>query len=85
MRKLLYLLNKAGGYFADSPLLPEQNEDDITVVLFQDAVGLQHVPARRVYALADDAAARHISPVFPTISYGDMLRLMFEADTVVAL
>jgi sulfur transfer complex TusBCD TusB component (DsrH family) len=44
-----------------------------------------HVPTSRVYALVDDVRARNIAPSYPGVSYADMLRMMFEADVVIAL
>lgn len=67
-------------------LLPlEQSGTEVSVVLLQSGVTLRHMSAKRVYALSDDARARNITPAYPMISYGDMLRMMFEADTVIAL
>ena len=85
MRKLLYLLKSAA---ADSEtLLPPRPdpEQEVTVILIQDGVARRHVPAGRVYALSDDVAARGIAPAFPTISYPDLVRMLFEADSVVAI
>lgn len=45
----------------------------------------QHFPVNQVYALSEDAASRNVSPPFPQISYADLLRMIFEADSVVAL
>jgi sulfur transfer complex TusBCD TusB component (DsrH family) len=68
-------------------LLPVQDVpgDEISAILIQDGVTLRDVPARHVYALAEDALARHITPAFPTVSYQEMLKMMFEADSVIAV
>ena len=58
---------------------------EIAVVLLQDGVSLTDLPTNRVYALSDDVRARHIAPSYPVISYADVLRMMFEADAVIAL
>lgn len=54
-------------------------------MLLQDGVTRTHLAAHRVYALSDDVAARHVTPSYPVISYTDMLRMIFEADAVIAL
>ena len=84
MRNVLYIL---GANLAPVSLLPSSPStgNQTSVVLIQDAVGLAQVPAARVYALADDVTSRKVSSSFPLISYGDFLRLIFEADNVVAL
>ncbi len=58
---------------------------ELSVVLLQDGVTLTDFPTNRVYALSDDVSARHITPIYPVISYADVLRMMFEADAVIAL
>lgn len=80
--RLLYLLR------TDSmdPLLGDaQPDDETTVVLLQDAVGLTNVPASRVFALAEDVAARGTTAAVPEISYKQLVELLFEADRVVVL
>lgn len=54
-------------------------------MLIQDGVTLTHLQAERVYALSDDVLARSITSSYPVVSYADVLRMMFEADTVIAL
>lgn len=84
MRNILYIL---GDIQAPDSLLPSSPSigNQTAVVLIQDAVGIPQVPAVRVYALADDVVSRKASPSYPLISYGEFLRLIFEADNVVAL
>lgn len=54
-------------------------------MLIQDGVTLTHLQPNRVYALSDDVCARNFTSSYPVISYADVLRMMFEADTVIAL
>ena len=63
----------------------ETSGSEVSVVLLQDGVSLIDLPTNRVYALSDDVRARHITPPYPVISYADVLRMMFEADAVIAL
>ena len=81
--KILYLLKDA----VPNDLLPlDQSLDrEVSILLLQDGVKLAHVSADRVYALSDDVRARNITSSYPVVSYADMLRMMFEADTVIAL
>lgn len=62
-----------------------QPGEDTTVVLLHDAVDLTNVPASHVFALDEDVAQRGVSPSAPTISYKELLDLVFKADRVVVL
>ena len=67
-------------------LVPDQvSGREVSVILLQDGVTLTDLPTNRVYALSDDVRARHITPSYPVVSYADVLRMMFEADAVIAL
>lgn len=79
---VLYLIRNvsSGSLLANS--IPDQ---DASVVLLQDAVSLHELRKPRVYVLDEDARIRNVAPAFPCISYQDMVRMMFEADRVVAL
>ena len=63
----------------------QASDNEVLIVLLQDGVTLTDLAAHRVYALSDDATARHVTPSYPVISYADMLRMIFEADAVIAL
>lgn len=84
MRKVLFLLRHA-----DPPgeeIFPhQQTAQDISVILIQDAVTQPDIRADHVYVLSDDAVSRKVTPAFPVISYQEMVRLIFDADSVVAL
>lgn len=54
-------------------------------MLLQDGVTRTDLTAPHVYALSDDVATRHVPPLYPAISYADILRMIFEADAVIAL
>jgi hypothetical protein len=83
--KVLYIVSDT--HTLTSGLLPKETSPDLetTVVLIEDAVVLRDIPARRVFALSEDLASRKTTSTFPMVSYADMLKLMFEADTVIAL
>ncbi len=79
---LLYLLRTP----RLDPLIQQPHSgEETTVVLLHDAVGLQEVPASHVFVLAEDAAQRGVSSSAPSISYGELLDLVFAADRVVVL
>lgn len=86
MRKILYILTK-GPAQEPGPLLPSpaSPEKGVSILLIQDAVGLTDLPQSQVYALADDVRSRNLKSSFPTVSYHEMLTMIFDADTVVAL
>lgn len=86
LRKVLYILSKDLAQFSDA-LLPKDPplDKDISVILIQEGVLLKKVPGTHIYALSDDAVSRNVVPSFPTISYHDMLEMIFDADAVVAL
>ena len=86
MRKVLYILRKGTSELPDG-LLPKGASpgEDVSVLLIHEAVTLTQAPGNHTYALLDDVTSRNLKPLFPTISYGEMLRLIFDADTVIAL
>lgn len=79
---LLYLLRTGS---IDPLLEPPRPEEERAVVLLHDAVGLENVPGSRVYALAEDAAERGLTPSAPAISYAELLEMVFDAERVVIL
>jgi sulfur transfer complex TusBCD TusB component (DsrH family) len=85
VRKVLYIVSNGSALSSD--LLPRDRspEHDISVLLIEDGVGLKDVPGSRVFALSEDAVSRNVTPAFPTVSYRDMLQMILDADTVVAL
>jgi sulfur transfer complex TusBCD TusB component (DsrH family) len=85
LRKILYLVKEAAP--VGSELLPSNPPPgaEASIVLIQDGVTLTHLQTNHVYALSDDVRVRNITSSYPVISYADVLRMMFEADTVIAL
>ena len=58
---------------------------DASVILIQDGVTHQSVPARHVYVLSDDVLSRNVNSSFPAVSYEGMVKMIFEADHVIVL
>ena len=86
MRKILYLVTKGPGQ-SSLNLLPKhpQTTEEISVILLQDGVSHRQLPTSHVFALSDDVASRGVASSFPSVSYQDILRMLFEADGVVVL
>lgn len=61
------------------------SKNDISVVLVQDGVRHQKLPFPYIFTLADDVLSRKLSSPFPSVSYQDLLRMIFEAETVAVL
>lgn len=82
----LYLITKGPDQFS-SDLLPQDMtaNKELTVILLQNGVLLDRVSAPRIYALGEDAAARNLSSPYQTISYREMLGMIFQAEHVVTL
>ena len=83
MKKILYIVSKAPSEKSVS-LLPADSgsKNDISVVLVQDGVRHQKLPFPCVFTLSDDVLSRKLSSPFPSVSYQDLLRMIFEAETV---
>jgi len=86
LRKILYLVTKGPGQ-SSLNLLPKhpQTTEEISVILLQDGVSHRQLPTSHVFALSDDVASRGVASSFPSVSYQDILRMLFEADGVVVL
>ena len=83
MKKMLYIVSQAPSEESVS-LLPADSgsKNDILVVLVQDGVRHQKLPFPYVFTLSDDLLSRKLSSPFPSVSYQDLLRMIFEAETV---
>jgi len=86
MKKILLVIGKGPDQTSgELSAAQSSSEKDVSVILIQDGVRHQKVSASRVFVLSEDAAARQVISPFPSISYPDMLRMMFEFDTVMVL
>jgi hypothetical protein len=84
VRRVLYLVCSPS---SDVSLLPEADDPSIesSVVLIEDAVSRRDIPSRRVAVLADDASARKTTTAYPLVSTPDLLRMIFEAESIVTI
>ncbi len=82
----LYIVSR-GPEEGSRNLLPEHvsSGSDASVILIQDGVTHQSVPARHVYVLSDDVLSRNVNSSFPAVSYEGMVKMIFEADHVIVL
>jgi sulfur transfer complex TusBCD TusB component (DsrH family) len=86
MKKTLYIVSK-GPDRDGASLLPDRSvsEQDVSVVLIQDGAAHQTLPFTHVYILSDDVLSGKLSSPFPSVSYQDLLRMIFEAEKVAVL
>ena len=83
---MLYIVGKSPGQESVSLLSTDpSSQDDIFVVLIQDGVKHQRLPFSHVFTLSDDVSTENQVSPFPSVSYQDLLRMIFEADTVAVL
>lgn len=84
MRKILYILRRED--HLSTRLLADKvsSEESPSVLLIQDGVRLDGLPVDQVYVLAEDAESRKVTSRYPTVSYQEMVKLIFDADAVVA-
>lgn len=68
-------------------LLPTDSDskNDVSVVLVQDGVRHQKLPFPYIFTLSDDVLSRKLSSPFPSVSYQDLVRMIFEAENVAVL
>jgi len=86
MRKVLYILSKGPVESADSLYPPPTGRNqEVSALLIQDAAALEQAPGGEIHILADDVALRNAPSSSATVSYREMLRMIFEADGIVAL
>lgn len=88
-RKLLYLLRRpvTVGHAAD--LLPSggspSSEDDVSVVLLNGAVTDDSVFPGRTFVLQEDPSLPVRRSDAKVISYADLVKLVFEADSTIVI
>ena len=68
-------------------LLPSQPDfkENVSVVLIQEGVRHQTLPFSHVFALSDDMLLRKLTSPFPSVSYEELVEMIFRADTVAVL
>jgi sulfur transfer complex TusBCD TusB component (DsrH family) len=86
LKKTLYIVSEAPRQEA-VPLLPSRSElrDTASVVLIHDGVKHQRLPFSRVFALSDDVMSRNLVSPFRSVSYQELIRMIFEADNVAVM
>lgn len=83
-RKILYLVSSASKAATD--LIPQSGTtDQIDVVLLQGVSPSLPSGSYKTYILADGVQEHVGERGVPVVSYSELLRMIFEADTVMAL
>lgn len=86
MGKSLYIVSRG---LDDSlePLLtkPLPPDTHVSVILIHNAVTRRELSAHDVYVLSDDAVLHQVNSPFSSVSYEEMLRMIFQADNVVVV
>jgi len=83
MKKILYIVSSPPAPDGLSLLPPaSKSQGRASVVLIQGAVTQQQALAPRVFVLGDDAKSRNVISPFPSVSYQDLLGMIFEADNI---
>ncbi|HEX9741495.1 MAG TPA: hypothetical protein VGA17_01750 [Nitrospiraceae bacterium] len=86
MKKTLYIVGTPPAPEGPS-LLPSfsASRDSASVVLIQEGVLHQTLPVPRTFVLADDVKSRNVTSPFPSVSYQELIGMIFEADNVAVL
>lgn len=86
MNKTLYIVSRPPAPEGPS-LLPAaaKSKGSASVVLIHDGVTLRNPIVPRTFVLGDDVASRKVSSPFPSVSYQQLLQMIFEADNVAVL
>jgi hypothetical protein len=86
LRKTLYIVRRTSS-LNDPFLIPGQAADKevSSILLIQNAVLQPPLGRDRVYALTDGTASSPVPSSVASVSYQDMVRMIFESDTVTVL
>ncbi len=86
MRNILYILSQDPSKKSGALLLSEPDpSQQVSILLIQEGVRNERSLHGTCFVLQEDAQVRGVFPLFPLVSYGDMLRMILQADTVVAI
>ena len=85
-KKILYILSRPPSQGSISLLSTDpSSQNNVSVVLIQDGIQHKSIPFSRVFALIDDVSSEKSVSPFPSVSYQDLLSMIFEADRVAVL
>lgn len=86
MRNILYILSQDPLSKGESLLLFEPDPDQqVSILLIQEGVYCSGSLPEKCFVLKEDAQARGVVSLFPSVTYPDMLSMILQADTVVAM
>lgn len=84
MKKILHIVKNPKDPHALKVIADRMKEDEVSILLIQDAVRIEPpLPDKAVFVLDEDAAERRVTPKFESIGYERMLKMILEADSVV--
>ncbi len=85
MRKILFLLSPRPESSMESSITAYNFSDySVQGVLLQSSPGLEKTFPFPCYRLDGEKGEKGGTPVYPSIHYPDMLKMIFEADTVIS-
>ena len=83
---MLYIVGKSPSQESVSLLSTDiSSQNDVSVVLIQDGIKHTSIPFSHVFTLRDDVSSEKSVSSFPSVTYQDLLRMIFEADMVAVL
>ena len=84
LRMVLHLVRNASDALALEAIRSEASLREVHVVLLQDAVLDPPPPGLAVSCCGPDARLRGVTPTCPPLEYAEIVRMVAEAETVVA-
>jgi hypothetical protein len=86
LKNILYIISRKPSPDWPFPEFPENTDTTINVIFIQEAVNLQSsLTYGKHFTLKEDMPSKNNSSSFPSIGYHDMLRMIFEANTVISI
>jgi len=86
VKNILYIISRKPSSDWPFPEFPENTDTTINVIFIQEAVNLRlSLTTGNYFTLKEDMASKDQSSSFPSIEYHDMLRMIFEANTVISI
>ena len=86
VKNILYIISRKPSSYWPFPDFPENTDTTINVIFIQEAVTIQSsITTGNHFSLKENGVSEGNSSSFPSIGYHDMLRMIFEAHTVISI
>lgn len=86
MKKTLYIISKPPDVEMKELLsFPVPADHLISAILIQQGIGFNSTESIPLFALENDIFSNQLKDSYSKIQYSDMLRMIFEADTVISI